>query len=83
MCRGLIHRLLPGNKILRGVIAMDIDGPKLYQYRLLGKKGLKRLRRTGSIICRFRGGKDKLIRKIKRMRLFYHLPEQPALNRAA
>jgi hypothetical protein len=83
MCSGLIHRLLPNDKIIMGVIAMDFEGPTLYQYAYLGKKGLDNLKRTGSIICKFRGKKSQLIRKIKRMRKFYRLPERAELNRAA
>ena len=83
MCSGLIHRLLPNDKVIMGVIAMDFEGPALYQYAHLGKKGLDNLKRTGSIICRFRGEKQKLIRKIKRMRKFYRLPERLELDRAA
>jgi hypothetical protein len=82
MCSGWIHRLLP-DEILSGVIAMDFEGPALYQYCHLGKKGLSNLKRTGSIICRFRGRKGKLIRKIKRMRRFYRLPENIELEKAA
>jgi hypothetical protein len=83
MCKSLIHRLLPENKIVTGVIAMDFEGPALYQYAYLGKKGLDNLKRTGSIICNFRGKKHQLIRKIKRMRKFYRLPERAELDQAA
>lgn len=83
MCSGLIHRLLPEDKVLTGVIAMDFDGPALYQYDYLGRKGMANLMRTGSIICKFRGKKQDLIRKIKRMRRYYRLPERIELDRAA
>jgi len=83
MCSGLIHRLLPDDKVLTGVIAMDFDGPVLYQYDYLGRNGFTNLKRTGSIICKFRGKKKDLIQKIKRMRKYYRLPDRLELKQAA
>lgn len=84
MCSGLIHQKLPADKVLSGVIVLDFDGPKFYQYSQLGKTGLKNLQAANdAFICKFRGYRAKLILKIKRLRKAFYFPDLSRLSKAA
>jgi hypothetical protein len=73
MCSGpdLIGKL-PADLLLSGVIALDIEGPKLFRYSDLGKGGIKHLKESGAIICKFRGYRAKLRLKMRRLRAAYY-----------
>ena len=83
MCSNPLIQRMPADKLLSGVIALDLEGPRLYQYSQLGRKGLKNLQKIGTIICKFRGYRAKLILKIRRLRKAHYFPVQPRLSMAA
>ena len=83
MCGDPLIQRIPADKLLSGVIALDFEGPRLYQYSQLGKIGLKNLQETGTVICKFRGYRAKLILKIRRLRKAHYFPVPSQLSIAA